>query len=310
MPGIGIITNPHSKLNKRNPARKHLLGYIVGAHGKLEITNSLEDLGRVARDFLENNIEILAINGGDGTISRTLTAFTKIYGSQSLPKIAILRGGTINVLAENLKIKGSPEQILYQLTEQFSSDNEIQTVSLSSLKIEGNIGFLFGNGTVPTFLKEYYKRKSGKLGAAFWAFRVWISRFFGAKLYNSVVIDENFDVSANDYGPIKHQSIAILCSTIPRMPLNYPLFHAVKDKLNTIQLISFCFPAKEAIWLLPKTLLFFNRKSSKSKLALESQSFSIGLNKPQEYTLDGEIFTSKSEKVCIELGPTFEFVVT
>src|SRR4051812_22856783 len=119
MSGIGIITNPHSKLNKRNPARMSLLGYILGAKGQLEVTNTLEDLGRVARDFKEKGVTILAINGGDGTICRTLTAFIKEYGETGtpLPQVALLRGGTINVLANNLRIKGSPEQVLYRLVD-------------------------------------------------------------------------------------------------------------------------------------------------------------------------------------------------
>ena len=63
MSGIGIITNPHSKLNKRNPNRTALLGYILGAKGQLEVTNTLADLGRVARDFKDKGITTLAING-------------------------------------------------------------------------------------------------------------------------------------------------------------------------------------------------------------------------------------------------------
>src|SRR5438128_2499711 len=102
MSGIGIITNPHAKLNKRNPSRTALLGYILGQQGQLEVTNSLEDLSRVACEFRDQRIGILAINGGDGTISRTLTAFIHEYDGLPLPKVVLLRGGTINVLAKNL----------------------------------------------------------------------------------------------------------------------------------------------------------------------------------------------------------------
>ena len=135
MSGIGIITNPHSKLNKRNPQRTALLGYILGEKGRLEVTNNLDDLGRVAREFKSKNIGILAINGGDGTICRTLTAFIQVYGNAPLPKVALLRGGTINVLANNLGIAGSPEQVLYRLVEVYSNEEKdfenekIETVS-------------------------------------------------------------------------------------------------------------------------------------------------------------------------------------
>ena len=61
MAGIGIITNPNSKLNIKKPTRGLLLGYIVGQFGNLEITNSVDDLGRVAQLFKQQSIEILAI---------------------------------------------------------------------------------------------------------------------------------------------------------------------------------------------------------------------------------------------------------
>ena len=103
MSGIGIITNPHSKQNKRNPSRSQLLSYILGKQGQMEVTQSLDDLAQVAEKFKKNEIEILAINGGDGTISQTLTAFHKVYGDTKLPKIAILPGGTMNVRSEDEK---------------------------------------------------------------------------------------------------------------------------------------------------------------------------------------------------------------
>src|SRR5690349_19758362 len=105
MPGIGIIANPHSKLNKQNPERHELLGYILGQQGQLRLTESLEHLSKVAAEFHQKKIDILAINGGDGTISRTLTAIVNEYKGDPLPPIALLRGGTMNVLAQNLGVK-------------------------------------------------------------------------------------------------------------------------------------------------------------------------------------------------------------
>ena len=36
MPGIGVITNPYSRQNKRNPRLAQRLGYILGEKGDLE----------------------------------------------------------------------------------------------------------------------------------------------------------------------------------------------------------------------------------------------------------------------------------
>ena len=160
MAGIGIITNPHSKLNKRNLYRQQLLSYIAGETGILETTNNLEELENVAREFCQKNITVLAINGGDGTISRTITAFLHAYkeNNKALPAIVLLRGGTINMLAKNLRVTGNPEEILYRLIESHSSGQTHKSRTINTLQIGDNYGFLFASGTSSRFLKEFYNR--------------------------------------------------------------------------------------------------------------------------------------------------------
>ncbi len=309
MSGIGIITNPHSKLNKRNPKRQELLGYIVGTHGRLEITNSLEDLGRVATEFLNRGVEILAINGGDGTISRTLTAFAKAYGDTPLPKVAILRGGTINVLASNLGITGTPEKILYRLTEAFSHQTKLSTRTLGTLRVENNVGFLFGNGTVPRFLEEYYKRKNGRLGAALYALRVLLSRFFGSKTYSTVVTEDDQTIRPKEGGTITHRTISVLCSTVPQMPLGVPLFRSNTGVTDKFEVYSFAFSSQSAIWLFPWTALRNYKDELKTRISFLTSSVEISTPQQAAYTLDGELFVGKDRNLAVEMGPKIDFIV-
>lgn len=308
MSGIGIITNPHSKLNKRNPGRTALLGYILGAKGQLEVTNTLEDLGRVARDFKSRDVSILAINGGDGTICRTLTAFIKEYGDTPLPKIALLRGGTINVLANNLKIRGTPEQILYRLVEAHSGGDGLLNVrKVRTIEVEGSYGCLFGNGAAASFLKEYYKRKSGPLGAFLWVLGVWGSRFLGGELYNRVIRDERQTLIADGSAPIDHSTCAVFCSTVVNMPLGYPLFRRLKTMTEGFQCVSFTFAAKDAVWQLPVTMIKMTDRAT-GKMSLTCRELTIEADAPFDYTLDGELYVSASNKLTINAGPELEFV--
>lgn len=307
MSGIGIITNPHSKLNKRNPARSALLGYILGEQGTLEVTNSLEDLGRVARDFKERRIELLAINGGDGTISRTLTAFLKEYGDQPMPRIVLLRGGTINVLAQNLGIRGSPEQILYRLLEAHSTGASLATRKVSTLEVEGNFGFLFGNGTAAAFLKEYYKRKTGPLGAFLWVSLVWMSWFWQGRLYRSIVRDLWFTLKTPGRPSLAHSTCAVFCSTVRCLPLSLPLFERLAEEARRFQCYSFSFKARDAVWQLPYTML--KRKNGNlDTLTFTAEKLAVEAAAPFEYTLDGELYTSASSALELRIGPELEFI--
>ncbi|MBM4251000.1 MAG: hypothetical protein FJ146_03440 [Deltaproteobacteria bacterium] len=308
MSGIGIITNPHSKLNKRNPNRQAYLGFILGSQGQLEVTNSLEDLERVAREFKSKGISVLAINGGDGTVSRTLTAFLKAYGSEPMPKIAILKGGTINVLANNLGIRGTPEQVLFRLVEWHSRGDAIPVKRLRTVSIDGMHGFLFGNGIAASFLKEYYKRKTNALGSGALVLAVWFSSFYRGHLFKNVFVEHDQKLSSTNAKQTELKSCVMFASTLLKLPLGVPYFYSLDDHPDEFQTVAFTTPVQDA-WRLPFEFIRGQRGPTKDKISFCCKSLSIETREPFDYTLDGELFTAITGKLTLEVGPQLEFVV-
>jgi len=121
MPGIGIVTNPNSRRNLRYPDQVQRLGYILGDGKESEhaLTQHPDDIVQVAERFRDHGIEILALNGGDGTNHVTLSAFIDVYGDEPLPKIAFLRGGTMNTIANAVGVRGLPGSILLNIAEKY-----------------------------------------------------------------------------------------------------------------------------------------------------------------------------------------------
>lgn len=311
MSGIGIITNPFSKLNKKRPERGRLLGYIVGQFGNLEITNSLEDITRVAEVFKEKGIEILAINGGDGTISRTLTAFIRTYGSTPLPKVLILRGGTINMLADNLGIRGTPEEILVRMLECQSGLRPKEVESLATLSIGGQYGFLFGNGLVARYLAEFYRNKTGPIGSIILVLKIYFYWLFSRKNYHKIVMDEQFRVVFDGVVSDREtQSLAMMASTVERMPLGLRLFPMARSSSTKFQFFALEMPAKSLPWRLPLAILRnkpgrFLGKSSR----LAAKTIVTSVSGKQPYTLDGELFDAPDGRLAVEVGPVVQFIV-
>lgn len=312
MAGIGIITNPHSKLNKRDPDRQRLLGYIVGEHGKLELTSSLADLARVAANFRDHNISVLAINGGDGTISRTITAFIRAYGEKPLPKVLILRGGTINLLADNLRIRGAPEQILVRYIESMSDIRPAKTEPYRTLKIGDHFGFLFGNGLVANFLEEFYKKKTGPLGSLWTIVRVYLWFLFSRNRYLAMIGERTYQMDVNrgamDLG--RRKTTAVMASTVERMPLG-PRFFPLARRPGLFQFFSVEIPATQLVWRIPFAFIRNGEGHYFGKLSRVASHLSVATldGTPQKYTLDGELFSSQDGKLEISLGPEIEFVV-
>ena len=67
MSGIGIVVNPRSRLNQRDPRAALRLARKLGDQGVVRTAKSRDDLARIAEDFRKLQIDVLGISGGDGT---------------------------------------------------------------------------------------------------------------------------------------------------------------------------------------------------------------------------------------------------
>jgi len=96
-----ILTNPHSNRNRRHLPR---LRAQLALHGDIRHieTASLEDLPAAVETLLADGVELLGINGGDGTVHLVLTALLRASAGQPLPALALLPGGTTSMSARGI----------------------------------------------------------------------------------------------------------------------------------------------------------------------------------------------------------------
>ncbi len=310
MSGIGIITNPYSKLNKRDPSRTKLLGYILGEQGRLELTKSLDELQRVAYKFKQSGIATLAINGGDGTIARTLTAFIRAYGDDPLPRVALLRGGTMNVLANNLGLKGSPEGLLFRLLETMSSPTEVTTKSVRTLCVDGNYGFLFADGIACNVLNEFYKNKSGAFGAMWLVTRLCASAVTKGDLYKRLVTAQNLEVTAVPGQTLRQRSCSIMAATIERMPMGPRLFPLAQKFPDKFQYFNITAEEQKLIWQLPLIMVQNGIMVSSYKTSACCEKLLVSSDQAYTYSLDGEIYQAEQpNQIELQIGPAINFVI-
>ena len=309
MAGIGIIANPHSKLNKRNPGRHRLLHDIAGGRGCFELTRNLKELDRVAREFRDRGVQVLAISGGDGTISRTISAFIRAYDGQLLPDIAVLRGGTMNMLAHNLGIRGTPEHNLFWLLQQHSADQRSERKTLRTLRINGGYGFLFANGSSARFLREFYRKKTGPVGSMALVAKIALSSFTGGGLFRKIVKNETMVMCLPDGRRLERGSLSVLCSTVERLPLGFRLFPGVGDQQEAFEVVSVTMDEKQLVRALAKDFFLFPDKASAGKFRLSTPSVAIENPGGGVYTLDGELYHSSEDLLTVSLGPGVRFLL-
>ena len=179
MPGIGVITNPKAKRNLKRPWIREALQRIVGDAGRVYETRSIAELPRVAEEFIERDLDILVVNGGDGTTHIALTHFVPAYGDRPLPKLLSLRGGTMNTISKSIKHKGKGENILASVVRKVRNNEPLDIVRQPSIHVNDRYGFMYGLGVAGNFLEAYYKGTTlGPLHAANVVARIIVSAIF------------------------------------------------------------------------------------------------------------------------------------
>ena len=90
------------------------------------ILPSLEQLPHTIERLKEEEIDILGISGGDGTIHQVLCALYKVYGNNPWPQIALLPSGTMNNISREMGIKGKSTTLLRKTMNKLRNEQPLR----------------------------------------------------------------------------------------------------------------------------------------------------------------------------------------
>jgi diacylglycerol kinase family enzyme len=167
----GLITNPYSR---RNRTHRQALASIVADHPNIlhRVTEHPEQLAEVLREFAAAGVRVLAINGGDGTSARVFTALLQQRPFAALPSLALLPGGSTNVNANDVGLRGGLQRAARSLASWArGAPVAEQRVTRHLLCVRGAVqeqpqyGMFFGAGSVVRGI-EYCQRTFYQRGIA------------------------------------------------------------------------------------------------------------------------------------------------
>lgn len=165
---IGIISNPRS--------RAHLDGRAAlgaGADGLPQAAPADRDALRLAlAGFAAEGVDLLVVNGGDGTLREVLTALPLSWPG-AMPAIAPLAAGRTNLAARALGLPGRGEAVLDRLRAAVAADRlRIQHRPVIEVEMPGGRmpqvlrGLLFGAAAFTEATLLASRRRGLKDGAA------------------------------------------------------------------------------------------------------------------------------------------------
>ncbi len=121
MARLAVVSNPKSQRNRQGALAG--LKAVVAAHPDVrhDELGEFADLGSLIDDQLEHGVEVIAVNGGDGTVQAVLTELARRDLNGRAPKLAVLAGGMTNVIAKDVGFDDRPAKAAKRLIQGLES---------------------------------------------------------------------------------------------------------------------------------------------------------------------------------------------
>jgi diacylglycerol kinase (ATP) len=305
---VAVFVNPGSRANRRDPGCAERLARILGDRGRVAAPSTLELLAEEARRTAALSPSVIGIHGGDGTLHRTLCALIAAYQQRALPPVAILTGGTMNVVASSLGVRAKPEELLAQLAAGDRQGTPPDTLSRRCLRVGNDYGFIFGNGLLSNFLEEYYARGSYGASRAVWIlFRILLSLVTTRRYARRVFRRFRGKVHVDGSQLARTRLLGIGAATVTEVGFRFKLHHRADDDPDRmgglaihggpLSLLLDVLDVRLGRGLSPKRAESFVA----TKILIEPEAAET------TYTLDGDLYVARGP-FTVELGPTLEIV--
>lgn len=309
-PTVGVIYNPRSHRNQGVD-----FDCQVCPHVHIAQPHERGQLPLALADFAEKGIDLLVINGGDGTVRDVLTTGQAVFGDD-WPAIAVLPKGKTNALTVDL---GVPDDwTLQDAIDALDHGSRVHrrpmAVAAASEPGKQVAGFILGAGAFT--LATQAGQSAHKLGAfdsmvvavtGIWA--LLQSLFAGRGNAWRKGARMRIGLGAAD-APMAHSGHGdpemrqlLFASTLERMPAGIKPFGALKSGLKLVAVDQI---SRRTTALVPLVLTGKLRGGLRERGIHQVAATQFSLSIDDQFILDGEAFPAGDYR--IEQGPELAFV--
>jgi hypothetical protein len=314
---IGLINNPLSRANRAR-GLAHIAAVAAAAGAEQAVASGPEGISRALTRFAEEGVELLVINGGDGTVQEVLTTLWRDRPFPAPPLLAVLHGGRTNVIAIDCGVSGRPERAFRRLLDADAAGTVEQYIAeRRMLRVEGALdggvqyGMLFAAAAAVSVV-DYSRARIDRLGMPAWASDLLLLFGIAARqihrpaqryAFGGYEVSGCVDGADLPFGRIS----LVLASTLDKMLLGTrPYWNAAS---GPVRLTLMAHPPRGMVRRLPRLLYgppmrdlpadrFFSRGVHEAELQFEGR-----------FILDGEFFTARPDRaIRLTAAETARFV--
>lgn len=306
---LAMIVNSHARGFQKDHNLIEKLRKSFCNYGPFFILSHPRELNPALKEILKSNSDILFIYGGDGTLRQTLTQLVFTYKRHPLPKIGILRGGTMNTVASDLEICRQPLKQIKKLLNQRNKNIHFNIAERNLLKVNQEYGFIFSIGGFARFVETYSKDPDpNPKTALFLLTKTFFSTVFGSAFSRSLFEPFSAEISKDQESFLYGQPIAtVSASTIEHIGFGFRPFYGIRKKENCFSIV--------VLKGSPKVLVFqsLNMKlgrSMKSSSLVQEFAKELKIRTPHKmlFMLDGDI-VGKAKEFILQVGPRLRFII-
>jgi len=315
-PKIGVLINPLSggNLNGLGNIRSLINKYPQVLHCDVQTP---EDILVALEYFARQEVDLLAVNGGDGTVQAVLTHLFHHQPFKSLPILAVLQSGTTSMTARDVGFSGSRVRSLRKLFNWATAgDGEPQVTQRPVLQVRApghptRYGMFFGAAAIYQGIQYFHRNVNvrglkGEIGPG-----LTILRFLWAAVRqnNNFIPTVPISVALDDHPPQQLDTFVVLVSTLERLFLGlYPYWGDESGPLHFSAL-----RARPRYLLRALASILRGRKGSYGTPEngfYSHNAHEIKLNLGSGFTLDGQLYTpeTRQEPTVVRYGGTVSFL--
>ncbi len=309
---VGVIRNPRSHGNRDREAEPAATARVPDTVS-LVTPRSLAELSAALRGFAEDRVDVIAIDGGDGTVRDVLTCGAALFGDR-WPRLLLVPKGKTNALAIDL---GIPTH--WPLAEGLRAGRAARTVVRRPILIERDndspiMGFFFGAGA---FNAAIATGQTAHRFGAFQGFAVVCTAAMGVTqavfgFGNSpwrhsarmrITDGGGGELPHSARGPRDRRYLALL-STLRRFPAGIAPFAPADADIRFLLLDA---PLRRVTARLPAILWGGSRSFYRSIGVHRGGGATFDFDLDEGFILDGEAFPP--DRIRLRQGPELHFIV-
>lgn len=314
---IGLINNPLSRNN-----RERGLGPIAAmadAHGVVRVAESdMTGMADTLERFAADGVELLAVNGGDGTVREVMTRIWRDRPFDIPPALAVLRGGRSNAIAEDCGLKGASDRAFQRLLEANEKGRIASNiVERRLICVEGAVGrqaqygMLFATAGAVHVI-DFTRARIDPLGLPVWASDTLSLAGLAARqirrpqkryAFKGYPIDGEADGKPL---PFSHSAL-LFAVTLDTLVLGAKPYW--DDSSGPVRLTMISHPPRNLLRFLPRFLFGWPSRDLPQDQFFSSGAREVTLRFDGRYVLDGEFFDAeKDSPIRLTARETARFV--